>query len=193
MVMTRDVEASLRHAAALVNTMPEHRPAGSPEHDGLETIADLEAYLDLFPFTGTRGDPSTELARLRTLRGRVAALWAAEDDEHAVAIVNEMLRRARALPQLVRHDDYSWHIHAADDDAALWARLEVEIAMAFVDLLRDELRARAGTCAADDCEAVFIDLSRNRSKRFCDEGNCGNRANVRAYRARAAADDTMDA
>jgi predicted RNA-binding Zn ribbon-like protein len=31
---------------------------------------------------------------------------------------------------------------------------------------------------------VVVDLSRNKSKRFCATGNCGNRANVAAYRAR---------
>ena len=40
-----------------------------------------------------------------------------------------------------------------------------------------------GLCAAPDCDFVVIDLSRNRSRRFCDSG-CGNRANVAAYRAR---------
>src|SRR3712207_8170320 len=41
---------------------------------------------------------------------------------------------------------------------------------------------RSQLCAADDCNAVFVDLSRNRSKRYCDVGNCGNRMNVNAYR-----------
>ncbi|MEO7071362.1 MAG: CGNR zinc finger domain-containing protein, partial [Nostocoides sp.] len=35
----------------------------------------------------------------------------------------------------------------------------------------------------EDCDDVFVDLSRNRSKRFCD-AICGNRENVAAYRAR---------
>jgi predicted RNA-binding Zn ribbon-like protein len=62
----------------------------------------------------------------------------------------------------------------------------VEVAMAWVDVLRQGERARTKRCAADDCEAVLVDLSRNRSKRFCDVGNCGNRMNVRAFRARNA-------
>ena len=31
---------------------------------------------------------------------------------------------------------------------------------------------------------MLIDLSKNSSKRYCDTGNCGNRTNVAAYRAR---------
>ena len=47
----------------------------------------------------------------------------------------------------------------------------------------DELE-RLRLCDAPDCDAVLVDLSRNRSRRYCDTGNCGNRANVAAYRAR---------
>ena len=54
------------------------------------------------------------------------------------------------------------------------------------DVIRlDELN-RLQLCGADDCNAVFVDLSRNRSKRYCDVGNCGNRMNVIAYRRRKA-------
>ena len=58
--------------------------------------------------------------------------------------------------------------------------------MGFVDVIRGDERDRIRICAADDCEAVLVDFSRNRSKRYCDTGNCGNRANVAAYRARRA-------
>lgn len=183
MLFTSDIEDSLREAAALVNTLPEHAPDGV---DTLTNTSGLEALLAPFPSTGSRDDPERELARVRALRRRIAELWAADDDETAVELVNDMLRRGHALPQLRRHDAYGWHIHAASDDDPLWARLEVEIAMAFVELLRADARGRAAVCAADDCAAVFIDLSRNRSKQYCDTGNCGNRANVRAYRARQA-------
>ena len=43
------------------------------------------------------------------------------------------------------------------------------------------------TCKGADCDAAIVDLTRNRSKLFCDFGNCANRAHVRAYRARQAA------
>ena len=41
-------------------------------------------------------------------------------------------------------------------------------------------------CAGDGCQGVVVDLSRNRSRRFCSTA-CGNRAAVAAYRARRAA------
>ena len=56
--------------------------------------------------------------------------------------------------------------------------------MGFLDLVREDDLDRLKICAADDCQAVLVDLSRNSSKRYCDTGNCGNRTNVAAYRAR---------
>jgi predicted RNA-binding Zn ribbon-like protein len=43
---------------------------------------------------------------------------------------------------------------------------------------------RLRVCEAPDCQAVLLDLSRNRSKRYCDARTCGNRLNVAAYRER---------
>jgi predicted RNA-binding Zn ribbon-like protein len=57
--------------------------------------------------------------------------------------------------------------------------------MGLLDLVRSDELDRLRTCAAEDCDDVLVDLSKNRSRRFCD-GGCGNRANVAAYRARKA-------
>ncbi len=40
-------------------------------------------------------------------------------------------------------------------------------------------------CAADNCNWLFYDASRNRSRRWCDMRDCGNRAKVRRFRKRA--------
>lgn len=58
------------------------------------------------------------------------------------------------------------------------------MAMALADLIRGGELRRLKTCAAPDCGAVLFDVSRNRSKIFCDTGNCGNRQHVAAYRQR---------
>ena len=55
---------------------------------------------------------------------------------------------------------------------------------ALIDLIREHELSRLQVCAAEDCNAVFVDFSRNRSKRFCDTGNCANRTHVAAYRKR---------
>jgi predicted RNA-binding Zn ribbon-like protein len=97
-----------------------------------------------------------------------------------------MLREGGALPQLLRHDGWDYHLHATAEDIALDVRLMVEFAMAMVDVIRMKELDRLRVCAADDCGDVLVDLSKNRSRRFCGQG-CGNRANVAAYRARKAA------
>lgn len=114
-------------------------------------------------------------------------LWQAPLEEQ-VAEVNALLAAGNAVPRLVEHDDVGWHIHATDDDAPLAERFAVEVAMAMVDVIRAGERERLSVCSAEDCDDVYVDLSRNRSRKFCD-GTCGTRANVAAYRARKAAGD----
>ncbi len=182
MVFIYDTEMSLRAISALVNTLPECDFEGV---DRLESVADLDAWLAVYPYTGSRRHNDAEVAEIRGVRARVFDLWHL-DREAAVEVVNEMLRDASALPQLVRHDDYDWHIHAVADDEPLATRLLVEAAMAFVDIIRSDAYDRVRICEADDCEGVYIDFSKNGSKRYCDAGNCGNRMNVNAYRRRKA-------
>ncbi len=180
MVFIRDTEQSLRAAVYLVNTLP-----GFDSGDRLVTRADLDAYLSLNPYTGAISRDADEIAAIRGIRPRLRALWDVDRDG-AVPLVNKMLADGKALPRLVIHDEYDWHIHATSDDAPLATRILVEAAMAFVDVIRSDEYDRVRVCSADDCESVYIDYSRNGSKRYCDTGNCGNRMNVIAYRERKA-------
>ncbi len=179
MVFTHDAEVALLAAVQLANSM------GDP--DTLETIADLDALFDQFEFTGRHDRTHAELDAVRGVRARLHELLTASRDD-AVALVNTMLADADALPQLVRHDHFDWHIHAVSPDAPLAERIVVEVAMAMVDVIRSEDHSRLGICADDDCEGIVLDLSRNRSRRFCST-TCGNRNAVAAYRARQASSD----
>ena len=119
---------------------------------------------------------------MRALRPVLRELMLAERDD-AVELVNTMLAEAGAVPRLVRHEGYDWHIHACDPDADLVTRMSVETAMAMIDVIRTDEMSRLGVCADDDCDGIVLDLSRNRSRRFCST-TCGNRNAVAAYRAR---------
>jgi predicted RNA-binding Zn ribbon-like protein len=121
---------------------------------------------------------------VRALRPRLRALWHA-DEEGVVAAVNGMLREARALPQLVRHGEWGYHLHATPPDAALADRMMVEAAMAIVDVVRSGELDRLRVCDAPDCDDVVVDLSKNRSRRYCST-SCTNRVNMAAFRARRA-------
>jgi predicted RNA-binding Zn ribbon-like protein len=177
MVFAHDTEAALTSVAALVNT------AG--EEEGLPDLAALDAFLAAHGWTGRRDRTGAELRAVQELRPRLRAIWY-EDEDGVVATVNRLLRESRALPQLVRHDGWPYHLHATPRDAPLSTRMAVEAAMAFVDVVRSGELSRLRICDHPDCDDVLVDLSRNRSKRFCDAG-CGNRAAVSAYRARRAA------
>ncbi|MCJ1674978.1 MULTISPECIES: CGNR zinc finger domain-containing protein [unclassified Rathayibacter] len=183
MVFAYDVEAALTSTAVLVNTLPELSQSGEDE---MASIEQLDEFLLENRYTGSRDGSTAELEAVRSVRAPLRSLWRSRAEEDLVAVVNGMLEDGRALPQLVRHGIFGWHLHATRDESPLATRIVVEAAMGFVDVIRGDERDRIRICAADDCEAVLVDFSRNRSKRYCDTGNCGNRANVAAYRARRA-------
>ena len=175
MLFAHDTEVALAAAAALVNTA--HEPV-----DALATQEDLDAFLAVWEFTGSRTHDDSELRAVQRLRPVLEQLWQVDRDE-AVVIVNDLLRDARALPYLVRHDRWDYHLHATPPEAPLADRMAVEAAMAVVDVIRTDELERMRVCAADDCRDVLVDVSKNRSRRFCGS-TCANRTNVAAFRAR---------
>lgn len=174
MIFDHDVELTLQTSAALINT--------ETDPQALSTVDDLADFVEQWSFTGVENLDADQLEQVRVIRSVLRSLWTT-DEVAAVEQVNELLRSHGALPQLVRHSGFDWHIHAIDTDSPLADRIVVEHAMAMVEVIRDHELFRLKFCAAEDCDNVLVDLSRNRSRRFCDAG-CGNRANVAAYRAR---------
>jgi predicted RNA-binding Zn ribbon-like protein len=87
----------------------------------------------------------------------------------------------------VRHGPWDWHLHGVATDASPATRIVVDTAMAMIDVVRDDQLSRFGICADEHCTGIVLDLSRNRSRRFCSTA-CGNRNAVAAYRARQAKD-----
>ncbi len=174
MLFVDDTETTLRSTVALVNS--------AEEPDTLTSMAQLDAWYAEHRFTGRRDGDAAELAALRALRPVLRELLTSDRDR-AAELVNTILADARAVPQLVRHDGLDWHIHAVDRDAPLARRVVVETAMAMVDVIRSDELSRLAVCADDGCEGLVLDLSRNRSRRFCST-TCANRNAVSAYRAR---------
>jgi predicted RNA-binding Zn ribbon-like protein len=177
MLFSHDTEASLAGIATLVNTK-------GLDGDTLLTLTDLDDFLARNPYSGVIRRTPEELESLRALRTRLRKFWTIEDRDEVAALVNEILEEADARPYLARHDEWDWHLHVTRPDAPLAERIAAEAAMAFLDLIRADALGRLRICAAEDCNDVLVDLSKNSSKRYCDTGNCGNRTNVAAYRAR---------
>ena len=181
MAFTHDTDVALQYACAFVNTRPT-----TGREEGLPTVAALVTHLREWDWTGRMPTARDELETVLRVRDRLRQYWYA-DLEEAVEITNALLRDGDARPQLVIHEPLGWHVHATPDDAPLATRLAVDTAMAMIDVIRADELDRLKVCEAEDCDNVLVDLSRNRSRKFCD-GTCGNNANVAAYRARKAAE-----
>jgi predicted RNA-binding Zn ribbon-like protein len=178
-----DTEDILAFVVTLGNTVAGASRSGTDE---IGTPAQLTALLTAHGYTGRFDRDERELVEVHRVRAQLRHVWNLERDAAAVE-VNAMLRQTRALPQLVRHDAFDWHLHASDDEEPLADRMMSEASLAFVDVIRSDEMTRLRSCAAPDCEGIFADLSRNGSKRFCSV-RCGNRVNMIAFRERAAAD-----
>ncbi|MDZ4265416.1 MAG: CGNR zinc finger domain-containing protein [Mycobacterium sp.] len=179
MLFNHDTDLTLRAVCVLINT-------DRVDGEQLADLAALDDYLATFGWTGRRDRDTAELESVQQLRARLGRMWEiADDEERVVGQVNALLSDTRAAPWLTRHAEMpEWHLHLASIHDPLWQRMGAEMAMALADLIRSGELRRLKICAAPDCEAVLVDLSRNRSGKFCDTGNCGNRQHVAAYRER---------
>lgn len=134
--------------------------------------------------------PARAAAVLRRATALREAIWRAFDaiakneraDPSDLATIHEhelvALGHAR-LQQTGPGVSYAW----SDDlllDRPVWA-----IARSAGELLRsDNDLERVRECGSATCEWLFIDRSRNHSRRWCDMNDCGNVAKVRRFRQR---------
>ncbi|MGB5953622.1 MAG: CGNR zinc finger domain-containing protein [Ornithinimicrobium sp.] len=181
MVFAHDTEEALGAAADLVNT--------AQEPDQLSTIGELDAFYQDTGWKGQHAYDEAELAAVRALRPILRRMWLCSGEEQ-VELVNTLLREGNAMPQVVRHDEFDWHLHATTPEEPLATRMSVEAAMALVDVIRMNETERLKVCDAENCDCIYADLSRNRSRRYCSTA-CSNRMAAAAYRTRQSeSDDT---
>ncbi|MDN5807808.1 MAG: CGNR zinc finger domain-containing protein [Brevibacterium sp.] len=191
MTFANDIRSNLTMLVDLLNTSG----AIAEEGDELTTTAGLHGFAARHDFSGPLKATKSDVEETRELRERFAIVLDASIDaeteheaskatERIVGEVNVTLREAGALPQLVRHGDWDWHLHAVGQFASLADRVAADVALVLIDLIRSGDLDRLGLCAAEDCNAYLADFTRNRSKRFCDSGHCANRTHVAAFRAR---------
>jgi predicted RNA-binding Zn ribbon-like protein len=179
-----DTTAALVLAANLVNT----EPGRAAENDGLPDTAALEKLLDAHQIVPRIPATPAALDAIKMLRLQLVAAWETAGQPAALAaIANDLLDQSHARPWLTDHNG-TWHLHVTKADAPLVHRIAAQAGFALADLVRLGEAERLRQCLAPDCDAVLIDLSRNRSRLYCDTGNCGNRQHVAAYRARQTQD-----
>lgn len=179
MTFSHDVEDSLACVVDLINTEP-----GESGDDLLPDLAALRQFVDDHELSDISSLTQRDLAAVHALRPRLRKVFLARTIADAVAEVNKLLDGQKIVPQLTDHDGYDWHIHYFAPGSAVADHLLIDGAMALALVMAGGEHERLQVCAAPDCERVLVDLSRNRSKRYCDSRTCGNRLHVAAYRER---------
>jgi predicted RNA-binding Zn ribbon-like protein len=184
-LFSHDVEHSLACVVDLLNT--------EPAAAGEEQLADLEAlrsFVRRHEVSEVGALTRTDLVAVQQLRDRIRPVFTATSDEEASRLLNALVAESPVTPRLTNHDGYAWHVHYFSPDASLAEHLAVDCGMALAQVLALGERERLRTCDAPDCHQVLVDLSRNRSKRYCDARTCGNRMHVAAYRERRRAESS---
>ncbi|MEU4028392.1 CGNR zinc finger domain-containing protein [Streptomyces anulatus] len=192
MLIPHDTRIALDTVVDLVNTAPEDElprdepsdgPLGGSE-DGLADVTALYAFAERHLISGVGALGEKDLTAVRDVRARFAEVFAASDPRAAADLVNRLVAAAGTTPQLTDHDGYDWHVHYFAPDASIADHLAADCGMALAFIIVAGEQERLRRCEAPDCGHAFVDLSRNRSRRYCSSRTCGNRLHVAAYRAR---------
>jgi predicted RNA-binding Zn ribbon-like protein len=153
---------------------------------GTEFLPDpdaVRAFLDEHEITFHGRITQRDVEALRELRKRFRAVFEASTDEEAATRINRLLQGHAARPQITDHDGHPWHLHYTPEGAGVVAHVATTAAMGLAVVMSEFGTERFGICAADECRDVFVDTSRNSSRRYCND-TCSSRMNVAAYRAR---------
>jgi predicted RNA-binding Zn ribbon-like protein len=96
-----------------------------------------------------------------------------------LAALNRALEQGLAKSKLVPGGDgFTWAWAGKENalERVLWP-----VVWSAAELLTSEKLGRVGQCAGDSCGWLFLDTSRNRSRRWCEMAHCGNRAKARRH------------
>jgi predicted RNA-binding Zn ribbon-like protein len=167
-------------ATDLVNTYDEF---AREEHLGsVEALTDFAAD---HGFT-TANATTTDLDLLRTTRPSLRSAMLSNNEDEAVSTLNDLLATAQPSPQLVTSHDGEWIFTYADPKARLADQILAEATAEVLNEIRNDRMRWLSTCASSTCQDVFVDQSRNHSRRYCTPDVCGNREAQRAHRSRQA-------
>ncbi|GAA2948301.1 CGNR zinc finger domain-containing protein [Streptomyces enissocaesilis] len=179
MLIPHDTRRALDVVVDLVNTAPE-----SDQSDRLADIEALYAFVRLHHISDVGELDGTDLRAVRDVRARFADAFAAPGPGTCAELINQLVAAAGTTPRLTDHDGFGWHVHYFAPGASVADHLAADCGMALAFIVVSGEHERLRRCEAPDCRRAFVDLSRNRSRRYCDSRTCGNRLHVAAYRAR---------
>ncbi len=165
-------------AVDLVNSL------GTPS--GREYLGDPDAlrqFMHDHDLQPPRSITKRDVREVHEVRAKLRRAFEAPDEAAAASTLNELLTEAGTLPHVTNHDNSGWHFHYVPASAPIAHRIAAVAAMGLATVMCEFGKERLGICSASPCRDVFVDTSRNRSRRYCNE-TCSSRANVAAYRAR---------
>jgi predicted RNA-binding Zn ribbon-like protein len=178
-IFSHDTEHSLLCLVDLVNTSPSRSDSeGLPNRDALCEFVRRHEVSEVDDVT------DADVEAVRRIRTRLGEVFEASDPKAAAELLNALLSTAPSTPRLTDHDGHNWHVHYFQPGARVADHLAVDGSMALAQVVAAGELDRLRICEAPDCTQVLVDLSRNRSKRYCDARTCGNRLHVAAYRER---------
>jgi predicted RNA-binding Zn ribbon-like protein len=154
------------------------------DHDGVDVRSVLAE-------AGFSRAPDASVASIQRLAQRVIALssFLAElpdtDPEVAAARITEELTELPITPSIADHGGVGPHIHWTPATARFDDQVMADVMMALAQEICDNGTIRFGTCAASDCDHLFYDSTRNRSKKFCADPRCASRTHTADHRRRS--------
>jgi predicted RNA-binding Zn ribbon-like protein len=179
-------DAVVQVAVGLVNLLTPGFCRGRP-YEPPEDEERTAAVGELLRSGGGRSMPTwEEAASLSFVAAELRAVFAAVDAgsiDEAARLVNALLSRTGARPALERHDGEPWHLHFHAADQSLVNGWAAGCATGLAVVLGSELHDRLGVCTAPRCDRVYVDTSRNGTRRYCST-SCQNRVKTAAFRAR---------
>ena len=125
------------------------------------------------------GKDTAAVTRTKELIRDVAV---AESEPDVKDRLNDLLAQASPRPYATDHDG-ELHLHYARPDASVADQLTTTVAMGLSQVVVQHGWRRLGVCSAEGCDDVYVDTSRNASRRYCSN-TCASRSTVAAYRAR---------
>jgi predicted RNA-binding Zn ribbon-like protein len=165
-------------AVDLLNSWDELEP--DPE---LLSVRWLRFYLGFHGYdTAAAAVTDEDVAVAKVLRERLRQAFDATVEDEAVATLNAVLAEHAEPPRLERAPE-GWRFRCGPDESAGIRFLAAPAAFALLEAIRDHGLSRFGRCSAHPCRCVFVDRSRNHSRRYCCD-LCADRANQAAARQR---------
>jgi predicted RNA-binding Zn ribbon-like protein len=153
-----------------------------------EHLGSVEALADFAADHGfdTGNVTTADLDRLHTDRPSLRSAMLSNNEEEAVTALNDLLATTQPRPRLVTSIDGEWIFSYADPKAGLADQILAEATAEVLNEIRNDRLRWFSTCLSSTCKDVFVDKSRNHSRRYCTPDVCGNREAQRAHRSRQA-------